>query len=284
MQMHRMALSEVRQLKIAGTSHVYLAKELHLLPVGTTGHEHQLRFESDAEAFRAVRDRRKAAPSYLFDTIDALGVGIPAAIEVLRESPERHASVRFDSGDARAQLTAFIAAGVAPTFIFMDGIDDKKAAALCRLQEELDSAGAPWLFGVGGYLVGRASLMSLTRDRVSAVYKLCESGGRPVMKFSVPGKESIPGKPVVWRIGTAAAMQSVIAQEGERLGPGVRLATESSAKEPPHPIGPPRLSAATQALVHSLRAKHLAPKAQRADSDARNQLAQPETQAKGRSS
>jgi nicotinate phosphoribosyltransferase len=256
MQMHRIALSEIRKLGVAGSSNVHLAKELGMAAVGTSGHEHQLRFESEAAAFRALRDKRKAPPSYLFDTIDALELGIPAAVEVLRENPTMPASVRFDSGDTRAQVQAFVDAGVHPTFVFMDGIDDTKAAQLCQMQRELDAQGKPWLFGVGGYLVGRPSLMSLTRDRVSAVYKLCESGDRLVMKFSVPGKESIPGRTVVWRIGNSAGMQSVIAQEGERLGPGVRLATESSIKRVPVALGPPKLSKATQRLVANLRAKH----------------------------
>jgi nicotinic acid phosphoribosyltransferase len=257
MQMHRIALKEVLRLGVAGSSNVYLAEELALIPVGTTGHEHQLRFADDASAFRAVRDGRSAVPSYLFDTFDALGVGIPAAIEVLRENPDRAASVRFDSGDTRAQVEAFLAAKVKPTFIFMDGIDDRRAAELCRLKQELDPDGTDWLFGVGGYLVGRATSMNITRDRVSAVYKLCQSGDRAVMKFSVPGKESLPGKPVVWRVGNSSMMQTIIAQEGERLGVGVRLATESSLTNPPNPSGPPQLSKATKELVRALRAEHL---------------------------
>ncbi len=256
MQMHELALDEIRGLGVAGTSNLHLAKRLSLIPVGTTGHEHQLRFADDAAAFRAIRDGRTATPSYLFDSFDALKIGIPAAVEVMRDNPERAASVRFDSGDTRAQVLAFRKAGVHPTYIFMDGVDDTKARELCAMQSELDPEGAPWLFGVGGYLVARASAMMLTRDRVSAVYKLCESGGKAVMKFSVPGKESIPGKPVVWRVGSSAGMQTVIAQEGERLGPGLRLATESSASSPPICLGPPKLSEATQALVDALKQEH----------------------------
>ncbi len=41
----------------------------------------------------------------------------------------------------------------------------------------------------------------LTRDRVSAVYKLCQSGRCPTMKFANEagsGKRSIPGRPVLF--------------------------------------------------------------------------------------
>jgi nicotinic acid phosphoribosyltransferase len=281
MQMHRIALKETLRLGIAGSSNVYLSQELALIPVGTTGHEHQLRYGDDAAAFRAVRDGRSAMPSFLFDTFDSMEVGIPAAIEVLRENPERPASVRFDSGDTRAQLEAFLAAQVKPTFIFMDGIDDRKAAELCRLKSELDPEGADWLFGVGGYLVGRATSMNITRDRVSAVYKLSQTGTRAVMKFAVPGKESLPGLPVVWRVGNSSTMQTIIAQEGERLGVGVRLATENSLVHPPNPGGPPQLSKATKALVQKLRAKHLGALPEEEPNKKPNKFRKQETQEKG---
>ncbi len=261
MQMHRIALGELTDLQIAGTSNVYLAGKLGLLAVGTTGHEYQLRFENDAAAFRALRDLRPAAPSYLFDTIDALDVGIPAVVEVLRESPNRRASVRFDSGDVRAQVSAFFSAGVRPGFVFMDGMDDRKVADLCALQAELDPHGSPWRFGVGGFLVARPASTPLTRDRVSAVYKLCETGGRPVMKFSVPGKESLPGKPVSWRLGPPGASVSVIAQEGERLADWQALGPRQTHPLSPPPgralLSPPLLSPATEALISDLRNMHV---------------------------
>jgi nicotinic acid phosphoribosyltransferase len=254
MQMHRIALEEIRELHVAGSSNLHLARELDLLPVGTTGHEHQLRYGDDKVAFRAVRDRRAGSPSYLFDTFDALQLGIPAAIEVLREKPEIRASVRFDSGDTRAQLEAFAAAGVDPTYIFMDGINPAKVRDLCELQRELVPEARPFLFGVGGYLVGRAAPSPLTRDRVSAVYKLCDSGGRPVMKFSVPGKESVPGRPVSWRRPGADGVQSIIGQQWEEPACGaerIELAFPSSD------LLPPIFSSATRRFIDELRARHL---------------------------
>ena len=47
--------------------------------------------------------------------------------------------------------------------------------------------------------MAKTALTDLTRDRVSAVYKLTQSGERPVMKFSVPSKESLPGRPTLLR-------------------------------------------------------------------------------------
>ena len=55
------------------------------------------------------------------------------------------------------------------------------------------------LFGYGGHLIARTSFTELTRDNVSAVWKLSNSGPNAVMKHSSTGKESAPGRPVVFR-------------------------------------------------------------------------------------
>lgn len=212
---HKEALAEVAACGIRSTSSVFLAKELGLTPVGTTGHEHQQRWGRDIDGYRAIRDMRAAPPSYLFDTYDAMEVGIPDAIAVMREEPARDASVRFDSGDLEAQLGAFVAAGVTPTFVFMDSMKPERVSELERVATLLNVAPAKRLYGVGGYLVGAALLNALSRDRVAAVYKLSSSGSRPAMKFSVPGKTSIPGRPIVFRRISGSGPVGLIGQEGE---------------------------------------------------------------------
>lgn len=203
LRMHEIALRACRTAGIKATSNVHLAWKTVMTPVGTTGHEHQQRWGSDLAAFRAIRDTRPVAPGYLFDTFDAVRLGIPAAIQAMREEPERPASVRFDSGDRAAQFRLLHAAeqrwGLRPTYIFMDGIDADAVRELEALGEQLGVPASRRLYGAGGFLVARPAATPLTRDRVSAVYKLSESNGRPVMKFSVAAKRSLPGRLVIFR-------------------------------------------------------------------------------------
>lgn len=243
MEMHRICLRAAKQADITMTSNVWLAHELGMSPVGSTGHEHQMRFDNDIAAFRAIRDRRKAAPSYLFDTYDAVSLGIPAAILVLRESPDKDASVRFDSGDMEKQLRQFVDSGVSPNYIFMDGMNPSQLISIEALCKQLEIPLERRWYGVGGYLGCQSLEHLLTRNRVSAVYKLSQSGSRPVMKFSTHGKQSLPGRLVVLRKTSGVGPVSVIAQHGEiyrdnyiplkewRIGPlGIR--PEGTSPEP----------------------------------------------------
>jgi len=227
MAMHEAALHEIAAAGVTGTSNVFLARKLGLTPVGTTGHEHQQRWGTDLEGFRAIRDMRPGAPSYLFDTFDTHLLGIPAAVQAMRERPKLAASVRFDSGNHEAQLRELVTAGVEPSFIFMDSMNPERVARLERTAIELGVPRARRLYGAGGYLVGAPSSSALTRDRVAAVYKLSESGGRPVMKFSVPTKTSVPGRPVVFRRSSGHGPVGLIGQRGEAPPAGYRLLAPS---------------------------------------------------------
>ncbi|MCK5689261.1 nicotinate phosphoribosyltransferase [Myxococcota bacterium] len=256
MQMHALALSTLAGLEIKQTSNVYLAQKLGLTPVGTTGHEHQERWDNDVNAFRANRDMRPQAPSYLFDTYDTEQIGIPAALQVIRESPERACSVRFDSGDQLHQLQLFLDAGVTPTFVFMDSINPQKAALL---EDYCKRHGVPAkrrLYGAGGFLVGKAAATDLQRDRVAAVYKLSQSGELPVMKFSTPSKSTLPGRPCIFRRRGSIGPAGLIGQQGEMPPKGYELLkNEGFAGYPQNyqKIESIGLSAATQALVKELR-------------------------------
>ncbi len=254
MEMHRAALVQVAKAGITKTSNAFLAHELGLTLVGTTGHEHQQRWGRDLEGFRAIRDMRSATPSYLFDTYNAMELGIPDAVQVLKESPERPATVRFDSGDHEVQLEAFAKSGVTPTYVFMDSMRPKRIADLEQAAKRLTIPPAKCLYGVGGFLVGGASPGKLTRDRVAAVYKLSNTGGRPVMKFSVPGKTSIPGQPVIFRRSLGNGPVGLIGQVGESPPTGYQILSASQRPEVSgSQVG---LSPQTEQYVQELRQFH----------------------------
>jgi len=88
---------------------------------------------------------------------------------------------------------------ILPRFIFEDGYDHAKTVANEKflLMQQFPLGWAS--YGYGGTLVSKPAGSPFSRDNVSAVYKLSQSGDRPVMKWSAtPGKESVPGKPVVF--------------------------------------------------------------------------------------
>ena len=202
MEQHRIALQECQKLGLQKTSNLFLAYELYMIPVGTTGHEHQLRHGWDANGYRACRDMRPEPPSYLPDTYDTMRLGIPAAVEVMKESGRR-CSVRFDNRDEQDEQFDLILQserdfGTAPFYIFEDSYDEERT----RENEDFSSKrGVPRyrrMYGYGSYIVVFEG-NDLTRNAVSCIYKLAETGGRPVMKFSSKGKTSLPGRPVVFR-------------------------------------------------------------------------------------
>jgi len=203
-QQARIASEECRKGGLLKTSNCWQAYLQYLIPVGTTGHEHQMRWAagggSDADGYRAIRDMRPEPPSYLPDTTHTMLLGIPEAIEVLREEPDRPATVRFDNRDEQdEQLKKLVDAGVDPSYVFEDGYDDRRTAVneLFLVDIGLDRERA--LYGYGGWLLGFENVDWLSRSDVSCVYKLCQSGPFPVMKHSDTGKESIPGNPMVYR-------------------------------------------------------------------------------------
>ena len=199
-QQHRLALQACKRGGIERTSNLYLAYELNMIPVGTTGHEHQMRFDSDLDAFRAIRDTRPETPSYLFDTYDPLNIGIPAIMRVVLEDPDQRFTMRFDDYKGQEpqfeKLWAFTQEH-APhgNYIFEDGYDTEKTHRneVFLYKHEFPRSQA-W-YGYGGFIVAKPAFSELTRDKVSAAWKLCETAGEGRMKFSgSPGKESLPGR------------------------------------------------------------------------------------------
>mgnify|MGYP002629627124 CR=1 FL=1 len=231
MQQHRIALVECRKQGLNKTSNVKLAYDLYMIPVGTTGHEHQQRWGNDYDGYRAVRDTRPEPPSYLFDTFDPINKGIPAAIEVMSEKDvHRRCTVRFDDFPALEQhLTMFVKAEgkseTRPNYIFEDGYNLTKTRFTEDLCTKLGVAKSRTGYGYGGAIVSAASLSPYGRNAVAAVYKLSMTGTRPVMKFSGhPSKQSIPGKPCILRRSKGYSLdrqhiqwESLIAQQGETV-------------------------------------------------------------------
>jgi hypothetical protein len=111
------------------------------------------------------------------------------------------------------------------------------------------------------YLVSATAPGTLTRDRVAAVWKLSQTGGRPTMKFADDanrGKESLPGRPVLWRRMKGGGPTGIIGQEGEAVPPGY----EAWGAAPADPKYSLEFSPETQVLQTKLRRTRLRTDAQ----------------------
>ncbi len=270
-EQHLLALEGAKLAGLTRTSHVYGAQQLGLVPVGTMGHEHVQRYGSDEAAFRAMVERRHQRSSFLLDTFDTIGSGIPTAYRIIQERGEAGDSIRYDSGDKVAQYRFAVAEarrlGIAPVQILEDGFDLPQTVQFEALREELGWPAEKQVYGYGGSLVAQPSGSPLTRDRVAAVYKLTQTGAVPTMKFgneSGLGKQSVPGRPVLFRRRAGASGPfGVVGQEGERPPEGYELLTGAPALPQP-PLAEARAvaaadlrlghSPATQALIDELSA------------------------------
>ena len=203
-EQHLIALSAAKDAGLLATSNVYGAHQLGLKSVGTMGHEHVQRYGSDEAAYRAMVERIPGPVFFLLDTFDTEESGIPTAFKIIKEHPHRNHAVRFDSGDIRSQFihAVFTAKrmGIKPRFCLEDGWNLRKTIEFEKLRKELELPPEQVLYGYGGHIVN-SPFTQLTRDRVSAVWKLTQTGNTPTMKFgSEPGrgKESLPGKPILY--------------------------------------------------------------------------------------
>jgi len=263
-EQHLLALEGGKQAGLSRTSNVYGAQQLGLVPVGTMGHEHIQRYGSDEAAFRAMVERRYQRSSFLLDTFDTITSGIPVAYSIIAERAGQSDSIRYDSGDKETQYR-FAASeakrlGIRPVQILEDGFDLEQTKRFEVLRKEVGWKPEEQVYGYGGYLVAQTSGSPLTRDRVSAVYKLTQTGRQATMKFgneSGSGKQSVPGRPVLFRRGAGASGPfGIVGQEGEAVPPGYALLTGAAAlpaieTEVPQELGL-ALSPATQALVDEL--------------------------------
>jgi len=251
LEQHEIALRACLEAGIQRTSNVLLARTLGMIPVGTMGHEHVQRYGADEPAFRAMRERRPGRSSYLLDTYDTIHSGIPAAFKLIREDPSRGDSIRFDSGDKEKQYRIAVDLAkrqdIRPVMILEDGWDLALTKRFEALREEVGWKPEEQFYGYGGYLVAATAPGTLTRDRVAAVWKLSQTGSTPTMKFADDanrGKESIPGRPVLWRRMQSNGPTGIIGQEGEAVPAG----HEAWGAAPADPKYALEFSAETQAL------------------------------------
>jgi nicotinic acid phosphoribosyltransferase len=146
----------------------------------------------------------------------------------MAESPRKD-SIRYDSGNKEAQYLYAVSkareAGVEPVHILEDALDLEQTVRFEALRKQLGISPSQQVYGYGGALVAKPGFGDLHRDKVAAVYKLSQSGPKPVMKFgneAKNGKISIPGRPVVWRrIGAPGDYApGIIGQDYETFIPG----------------------------------------------------------------
>ena len=245
MEQHLIALEACASVGVKRTSNVYGAWRFALMAVGTMGHEHVQRYGSDDAAFRGMRDRRPHRSSYLLDTFDTFLSGIPTAFRIMAETSNSD-SIRYDSGDKITQYCYAVAKakelGVDPIHIIEDGLDAETTKQCEDLRRQLGVKESKQFYGYGGFIVNQPSFGHLSRDRVSAVWKLCQTGPRATMKFSGAsgggrGKESVPGKPVIFRRGSGKGPLGIIGQQGETCPQGyVPISSSSHKPDLPWPI------------------------------------------------
>jgi nicotinic acid phosphoribosyltransferase len=270
-EQHELALRACKEEGVQRTSNVEGARKLGMIPVGTMGHEHIQRYGSDDAAFRAMRERRPQRSSYLLDTFDTLTSGIPAAYRLIREDPSANDSIRFDSGNKKLQylyaVTRARDEGIRPVLILEDGLDAQATREFEELRRQVGWEPSAQFYGYGGHIVARTMACPFTRDRVAAIYKVSQSGHTPVMKFGnelAEGKQSIPGKPVLFRRRHGSGPIGLVGQEGEETPEGY-FPLMDSPPEPPSLVAAQASAGAearvgytpaTQALVAELTQRH----------------------------
>jgi len=263
MQMHELALSRAKLYGVGGTSNVYLAQKMGMVPRGTTGHEHQQRWFGDDSAFMALQGMRKGPISLLFDTFN-LERGIQSAIQIMKRNPTRKFTARFDSGPQSDHFGLFAEAErkdrtLHPDFCFMDSMNPEKLRERENRAKELEIALRRVFYGAGEGIVNSRALTDMTRSKVSAVYKLCAVEDLPTMKFAgVRGKMSLPGKiQALHRVpgghvdSQHEQVEALVTQSHELIPNGFWL---RDLMEPTgvKPTGPLMLSESTQMLIYRI--------------------------------
>jgi nicotinate phosphoribosyltransferase len=136
--------------------------------------------------------------------------------------------------------------------ILEDGWDLGLTRRFEALREEVGWKPEEQFYGYGGHLVAATAPGTLTRDRVAAVWKLSQTGGTPTMKLADDanrGKESLPGRLVLWRRMQGRGANGIIGQAGEAPPAGYE-AWGSAPVDPKYALG---FSPETQALQAKLR-------------------------------
>ena len=194
----------------SGTSLVLAGHYFDIPYVGTMAHKFISERPTELEAFRDYATAFPNNTTFLIDTYDTLQ-GARNACIVAKEMEARGArlrAVRLDSG------TLLTLSQEVRRILDAEGLDYVQIIASHELDEfQIDTllkSGAPIdSFGVGTRLATGANLDSITGEggtsALGGVYKLVESGGKPVGKQSLdePSKATIPGKKQIYRVRDA---------------------------------------------------------------------------------
>lgn len=178
----------------SATSNVLAGKTYGIPLSGTMAHSYVTAFGDEQDAFRTFARDFPTTAVLLIDTYDTVE-GAHRAVQVAQElAPQgvKLRGVRIDSGDlgelARRVREVLDQGGLEDVSIIVSGdLDEYRIADLLAGGAPIDS------FGVGTQMGVSADAPAL-----SAVYKLAEYDGRPVLKLSTD-KQSLPGRKQVWR-------------------------------------------------------------------------------------
>jgi len=164
-----------------GTSNTLAAKQLGVPAIGTHAHSWIQSFESEYAAFKTYAGIYPDATTLLVDTYDTLSSGVPNAIRTAQEmekSGHQLKAIRLDSGDmaslSRKARSMLDDAGLSSVKIVASNqLDEYLIESLLEQQAPID------MFGVGTKLI-----CSFDQPALDGIYKLCEFGGAPTIKFS----------------------------------------------------------------------------------------------------
>jgi nicotinic acid phosphoribosyltransferase len=277
-EQHLIAVEAIRDAGFKTTSNIEAARALNMTPGGTTGHEHTQRYGGDWEAFTAIRDRMAGEVTFLLDTYSTRFSGLPMALRVMRQTPSRACSIRFDSentmeGDYLLGVHAMREAGLEAPIHLGGGFTLERTKRFETLRAQVDWPSNKQRYMYGQYLV-EPHVPLPTRGDVGAVYKLSQSGDSPTIKFSdTADKSSSPGIPVVWRLMSPGRADrgtrpiGIIGQLGERAPEDYAVLTDGRPMHTPPEMltgATPERSTSTQAMMDSLNQNRLATIAQAA--------------------
>lgn len=181
----------------SGTSNTFAGQRYGLPVAGTQAHAWVQHFDSELEAFSTYAEHYPDQCVLLVDTYNTLNSGIPNAITVaksLAQHGKRLRAIRLDSGDL-AYLSK-----KARALLDQHGLQEVKIYVTNQLDEHLIKSlldqGAPIdLFGVGTRLV-----TGHPDSALDGVYKLSQSGDKPVLKISDNfTKVNFPGQKTLYR-------------------------------------------------------------------------------------
>ena len=270
-EQHLIAVEACKSAGFISTSNVEAARVLNINAGGTTGHEHTQRYGSDFNAFSAVRDRVAGEVTFLLDTYSTRFSGLPSAIRVMRQTPERQCSIRFDSestmeGDYLLGVHTQREVGMEAGIKLGGGFNADRARRFETLREQAGWPAEKQSYMFGQYLV-EPHVPLPTRGEVGAVYKLSQSGDVPTMKFSDnPAKSSAPGNPVTWRLLSPGRADrgsrpiGIIGQLGEKPPADYAVLTNGRVMHTPPEMlenATPEISPQTEALVLELKQSRL---------------------------